>query len=49
MVVSLNTGISYRPQNKIVLTIGTPKKVLLIVGNPHIGVIWALGLDSKVV
>ena len=29
-------GPQYRPQNTIVLIIGTPKKVPLILGNPHI-------------
>ena len=35
MVVSLNKGTPYRPQNTIVLIIGAPKKVLLILGNPQ--------------
>ena len=29
-------GPQYRPQNTIVLNMGTPKKVPLILGNPHI-------------
>ena len=36
MVVSQNEGPQYGPQNTIVLIIGTPKMVLLILGNPHI-------------
>ena len=36
MVVSQNKGTQYRPQYTIVLIIGTPKKVPLILGNPHI-------------
>ena len=28
-------GPQYRPQNTIILNIGTPKKVPLILGNPH--------------
>ena len=35
MVVSNNMGTQYRPPNIIVLTIGTPKKVPLILGNSH--------------
>ena len=34
MVVSLNRGPQYRPQNATVLIIGTPNKVPLILGNP---------------
>ena len=30
-------GPQYRPQNIIVLIIGTPKRVPLILGNPHLG------------
>ena len=36
MVVSQNEGTQYRPQNIIVLIIGTPKMVPLILGNLHI-------------
>ena len=36
MVVFLNRGPQYEPQNTIVLIMGTPKKVPLILGNPHI-------------
>ena len=36
-VVSQNRGPQYRPQNTIVLIIGTPKMVPLILGNPHLG------------
>ena len=36
MVVSQNKGTQYRPQNTIVLIIGTPKMVPLILGNPQI-------------
>ena len=36
MVVSQNKGAQYRPQNIIVLIMGTPKMVPLILGNPHI-------------
>ena len=36
MVVSQNKGSQYRPQDTITLIIGTPKKVPLILGNPHI-------------
>ena len=35
MVVSQNKGTQYRPQNTIVLIMGTPKKVPLILGNTH--------------
>ena len=34
VVVSQNRGPQYRPQNTIVFIMGTPKKVLLILGNP---------------
>ena len=34
MVVSLSKGPQYRPQNTIVLIIGTPTMVYLILGNP---------------
>ena len=34
MVVSQNKGPQYRPPNTIVLTIGTEKRVPLILGNP---------------
>ena len=34
----------YRPQNTIVLNIGTPKKVPLILGNPHKGLLIILGV-----
>ena len=33
--VSQNRAPQYRPQNIIILIIGTPKKVPLILGNPH--------------
>ena len=36
MVVSLKRGPQYRPQNTIILIMGTPNKVPLILGNPHI-------------
>ena len=36
MVVSQNKGAQYRPQNIIVLIMGTPKIVPLILGNPQI-------------
>ena len=36
MVVSQNRGPQCRPQNTIILIIGTPKKVPLILGNPKI-------------
>ena len=36
MVVSQNRGPQFRPQNTIVLIIGTPKMVPLILGNPQI-------------
>ena len=29
-------GPQYRPQNTIVLIMGTPKRVPLILGNPHV-------------
>ena len=35
-VVSLNRGPQYRPQNTIVLIMGTPKMVPLILGNPQV-------------
>ena len=44
MVVSLNRGPQYRPQNTIILIIGTPKKVPLILGNRHIGIILPCSL-----
>ena len=34
VVVSQNKGPSYKPQNTLVLVIGTPKMVPLILGNP---------------
>ena len=37
MVVSQSKGTQYGPQNTIVLIIWTPKKVPLILGNPHMG------------
>ena len=37
MVVFLNRGPQFRPQNIIVLIKGTPKMVPQILGNPHIG------------
>ena len=37
MVLSQNRGPQYRPIYIIVLHIGTPKRVPLILGNPHIG------------
>ena len=37
LVISQNRGAQYRPQNTIVLIIGTPKKVLLILGNSCLG------------
>ena len=36
MVVFLNRGPQYEPQNTIVLIMGTLKKVPLILGNPQI-------------
>ena len=36
MVVSLNRGPPYKPQNTIILILGTPKKVFLILGKPHV-------------
>ena len=36
IIVSLNKGPQYRPQYTIILIIGTPKRVPLILGNPHI-------------
>ena len=36
MVVSLNRGPPYRPHNSTVLTMGTPKKVPLILEPPDI-------------
>ena len=36
LVVSLNKGTQYRPQNTIILIMGTPKKVPLILGNYHL-------------
>ena len=35
-VVSQNRGPQYEPHYTIVLIIGTPKKVPLILGNPHV-------------
>ena len=35
MVVSQNRGPQYRPQNIVVLIVGTPKVVHPILGNPH--------------
>ena len=37
MVVSQNKGPQYRPQYIIILTMGTPKKVPLILGNSPLG------------
>ena len=37
MVVSVNEEAQYRPQNTIILSIGTPKKGPLLSGNPRIG------------
>ena len=40
MVVSMNRGLQYRPQNAIILIIGTPKKVPpLILGNLRIAIL----------
>ena len=36
MVISQNKGPQYRLQNTRILIIGTPKRVPLILGNPHI-------------
>ena len=36
MVISQNRGPQYRPQNTMILIIGTPKMVPLILGNPQI-------------
>ena len=36
VVVSQKRGPQYRPQNTIILIIGTPKKVPLILGNPQV-------------
>ena len=33
-------GSKHKPQNTLVLDMGTPKKVLLILGNPHLGGRW---------
>ena len=38
MVVSQNEELQYRPSNTIVLVMGTPKKVFLILGKPHVGI-----------
>ena len=35
MVVSLNRGSQNKPPNTIILIIGTPKRVPLLLGNPH--------------
>ena len=35
MVVSQIGGIQYRPQNTMILIVGTPKEVTLIWGNPQ--------------
>ena len=43
MVVSLNRGPQYKPQNAIILIMGTPKIVPLILGNPHMSEIEGLG------
>ena len=45
MVVSQNRGTQkQRPQNTIVLIIGTPKKVPLLLGNPYIlSRAWSFG------
>ena len=34
-VLSQNKGTQYRPQNTTILITGIPKKVPLILGNPH--------------
>ena len=36
MVISKNRGNQYRPQQILVLMLGTPRKLPLILGNPHI-------------
>ena len=36
LVISLNEGPQYRPQNTVVLIIATPKMVPPIMGNPHL-------------
>ena len=36
MVVSIKSGTQYRAPNTIILLMGTPKRVPLILGNPHI-------------
>ena len=46
MVVSQNEGAQYRPQNTIVLIIWTPKKVPLILGNPHIPSVLANPVEA---
>ena len=35
MVVSQNKGAPNRPQNSIILVMGTPQKVPLMLENPH--------------
>ena len=37
MVFSQNRGTQHGPPNTIILIMGSPKKVPLILGNPHIG------------
>ena len=45
VVVSLIGGPQYRPQNIIVLNVGTLKMVPLILGNYHVGfALWGLGI-----
>ena len=47
MVAPLNTGPHYRPPNIIIPIMGIPKKVPLILGHPHMGILnSALGLCS---
>ena len=50
LVVSGNKGTQYRPQNTIVLIIGTPKKVPIILGNPHLGITvpWTLNINHNI-
>ena len=52
MVVSQNKRTQYGPKNTIVLIIWTPKKVPLILGNPHMGddirgVLWGSKGDTR--
>ena len=43
MVLSMNGGAQYGPQYTIVLFAGIPKKVPLMLGNPHIGLRVSFG------